>query len=157
MPPPKVEVAEPETIKAVVEAKVAVKFVVEAVVAVRKVVVASEAVRVVVRRLVIVEEALFTSKGPVKASAVPVAFVKDSVAIFKSVDEATDWSPVKLEIPATASVPVAITFAAVRSPEKRPLPCTEKVRLGVEVFTPTFVAERKSVEVAERVFRFERS
>ena len=32
----------------------------------------------------------------------------------------------RVETPETESVPVAVMFAAVRLPEKRPLPCTER-------------------------------
>src|SRR3954471_22917019 len=44
-------------------------------------------------------------------------------------------------MPATVRVPVAVTLATERFPEKKPLPCTESLEPGVEVPRPRFAVK----------------
>jgi hypothetical protein len=51
------------------------------------------------------------------------------------------WSVEELVMPLTVSVPEAVRLAAVRFPEKRPLPWTPRVPAGEVVPMPTFEAK----------------
>jgi hypothetical protein len=124
MPPPKVEVAEPETVRLVVTRFVVVAFV---------------EVAFTVTRFVMVEEAEFTRSPPDKVAS-PEA---EMVPMFSRLPELSMrevppvWSAVEAFTVTAVTVPVAVISAPVIFPEKSALPWTAKSADGVSVATPT--------------------